>query len=59
MLFDARWFCLRDLRQKAAFIYQDVDLLARRYHWSEAEILALPRARRAAYVDLARQSGVA
>jgi hypothetical protein len=56
--FDARWFCLLELRQRAAFICQEVDLLARRYHWSEAEILALPRARRAAYADLARQSGV-
>jgi hypothetical protein len=48
--FDARWFCLRELRDRAAFIYQDVDILARRYHWSEAEILALPHARRAAYL---------
>ena len=55
--FDARWFCLQELRQRAAFIYQEVDLLARRYHWSEAEILALPRVRRAAYVDQARQAG--
>jgi hypothetical protein len=55
--FDARWFCMQELRQRAAYIHQEVDLLARRYHWSEAEILALPRARRAAYADLARQSG--
>jgi hypothetical protein len=55
--FDARWFCLRELRERAAFIYQDVDLLARRYHWSEAEILALPHARRAAYAELARRDG--
>ena len=54
MYFDARWFCLQELRQRAAFLYQDVDLLARRYHWSETEILALPQARRNAYVDLAR-----
>ena len=55
MHFDARWFCLRELRDRAAFIYQDVDVLARRYHWSETEILALPHIRRAAYADLARQ----
>ncbi len=42
LYFDARWFCLRELRQRATFIYQDVDILARRYHWSETEILALP-----------------
>ncbi len=55
--FDARWFCLRELRDRAAFIFQDVDLLARRYHWSESEILAMPHARRAVYAELARQEG--
>jgi hypothetical protein len=55
MYFDARWFCLRELRNRAAFFYQDVDVLARRYHWTESEILAMPHVRRAAYVDLARQ----
>jgi hypothetical protein len=53
--FDARWFCLRELRDRAAFIYQDVDLLARRYHWSEADILTMPHTRRAVYAELARQ----
>jgi hypothetical protein len=55
--FDARWFCLRELRDRAAFVYPDVDLLARRYHWSEAEILAMPQVRRAAYAELALQGG--
>ncbi len=55
--FDARWFCLRELRGRAVFIYQDVDLLARRYHWSETEILSMPQVRRAAYAELARQVG--
>jgi hypothetical protein len=54
--FDPRWFCLRELRDRAIFIYQDVDLLARRYHWSEAEIVAIPHARRAAYAELARRN---
>jgi hypothetical protein len=53
--FDARWFCLRELRDRAVFIYQEVDLLARRYHWSERDILALPHTRRAAYAELARR----
>jgi len=53
--FDARWYCLRELRDRAAFIYQDVDLLARRYHWTERDILALPHGRRAAYAELARR----
>ncbi len=55
--FDARWFCLRELRDRAVFIYQDVDLLARRYHWSETQILSIPQVRRAAYAELARQAG--
>ena len=54
--FDARWYCLRELRERAAFIYQDVDILARRYHWSEMEILSMPHVRRAAYAELARQA---
>jgi hypothetical protein len=53
--FDARWYCLRELRDRAAFIHEDVDLLARRYHWSERDILALPHARRSAYAELARR----
>jgi hypothetical protein len=53
--FDARQFCLRELRDRAAFIYQDIDLLARRYHWSEADILTMPRVRRTNYAELARQ----
>ncbi len=57
MLFAARWFCLTELRKRAAFVYQDVDVLARRYHWSERAILALPSARRAAYAELARRGG--
>jgi hypothetical protein len=53
--FDARQFCLRELRDRAAFIYQDIDLLARRYHWSEADILTMPHVRRTNYAELARQ----
>jgi hypothetical protein len=53
--FDALQFCLRELRDRAAFIYQDIDLLARRYHWSETDILSMPHVRRTNYVELARQ----
>jgi hypothetical protein len=56
--FEARQFCLRELRDRAAFIYQDIDLLARRYRWSETDILAMPHVRRANYAELARQEGV-
>jgi len=53
--FDARRFCIRELRERAFFIYQDIDVLARRYHWSEKDILALPHTRRATYAEFARQ----
>jgi hypothetical protein len=56
--FDAREFCLRELRDRAAFIYQDIDLLARRYHWSEREILTMPHVRRTNYAELARQEAL-
>jgi hypothetical protein len=57
--FDPRRFCLRELRDRARFVYDDVDVLARRYHWSERAILTLPAARRASYAELARQAGAA
>jgi len=56
LYFEPRQFCLRELRDRAASIYADVDVLARTYHWSESRILSLPRARRVAYVELARQA---
>lgn len=54
--FEARRFCLQELRDRARFVYDDVDLLAERYHWSEQNILALPRLRRAHYAERARQA---
>jgi hypothetical protein len=56
--FDPRHYCLRELRDRAKFVYQDVDAIARRYHWSEADILALPHLRRMRYADAARLDGV-
>jgi hypothetical protein len=53
--FEARAFCLRELRARAALSYEDIDIVARRYHWSEQEILALPQSRRASYAEFARQ----
>jgi hypothetical protein len=41
---------LRLLRRTATSVYADVDVLARHYHWPEAEILGLPCRRRARYV---------
>lgn len=55
--FDPRRYCLQELRDRARFIYGDVDVLARRYHWAEQSILAMPNARRANYVELALAGG--
>jgi hypothetical protein len=57
--FDPRRYCLQEMRDRARFVYQDVDLLARRYHWAEQTILALPNGRRANYVELALAGGSA
>jgi hypothetical protein len=45
------------MRRSASELYDEVHALAWHYHWSEAEILALPRVRRQSYmsrVDRAR-----
>ncbi len=52
--FDPRRFCLAELRDHAAFVYDDIHLLAEHYHWPEAEILALPRDRRIRYAEMVR-----
>ncbi len=54
VFFDPRHFCLTELREHAAFIYEDTHLLAQHYHWPEAEILSLPRQRRIRYVEMVR-----
>jgi hypothetical protein len=51
--FEPRHYCLQELRERAAFIYADIDALARRYHWVEERILAMPSARRAVYAEFA------
>lgn len=53
--FDPQRFTLQELREQATFIYEDIHLLASRYQWSEAEILALPRHRRHKYAAQVRQ----
>jgi hypothetical protein len=54
--FDVRWFCLRELREQAAFLYDELDLLARTYHWSEATILSLSSFRRGRYAERVRSA---
>jgi len=48
-------YTLRELRDQAAFVYEEVCSIARYTHWSEVEILGLPTARRARYAELAQQ----
>jgi hypothetical protein len=57
--FEARTYCLQELGQWARFVYEDVSVLAERYHWSERAILSLPSRRRAQYAERARQTAAA
>jgi hypothetical protein len=54
--FEARLYCLQELRDRARFVYDDIDALAERYHWSERAILRLPHARRTSYIERSRQA---
>jgi len=49
--FDARSFCLSELRAGATSVLADVVTLAGAFHWPEADILALPTRRRQVYVE--------
>jgi hypothetical protein len=54
--FEARLYCLQELRDRARFVLDDVATLAGCYHWSERAILTLPHARRAGYAERARRA---
>jgi hypothetical protein len=45
-----------ELARAASTVYDEVDLIARAYHWPETMILALPPQRRRAYVERIRRS---
>lgn len=45
---------MAEQKRLAAAVHDEVDLIARTYHWPQAEILALPRARRQAYAERIR-----
>lgn len=51
--FDPLQYSLRELRDRGAFVYEDVSKIAGYTHWSETNILALPSARRVRYAELA------
>jgi len=46
---DARELCMAELRRDAITVYDDVNLIATAYGWSQDDILALPSARRRRY----------
>lgn len=50
--FDLYRFFFGELRTDAALLYREVHHLAFHYHWSEPEIMAMPRAKRRTYLDL-------
>ena len=52
-LFDINHVLWREIRARARRLLQEVDVLARVYHWNEAEILGMSEARRALYVEMA------
>lgn len=54
VMFDVPSFVLGEMRRAFAATAAEVDLIASAYHWSEAAILALPRARRQSYADRIR-----
>jgi len=47
---------VRELKRAAAAIYEEIDLIARAYHWPESVILSLPAGRTRAYADLIRRA---
>jgi hypothetical protein len=50
--FDVARFCWHELDVDARRLLQEVDVLARIYGWSEAEILGLSRTRRSTYLEI-------
>lgn len=46
---------MAEQKRAAATVHDEVDLIARAYHWPQAEILTLPRARRHAYAERIRR----
>lgn len=51
-VFDTAAFLLAELEQRARRLTGEVHLLALNYHWREDDIVAMPAARRARYVEL-------
>jgi len=52
-VFDIGHFLWNEISARARRLLQEVDVLARAYHWSEADILGLSDARRNLYLEMA------
>ena len=50
--FDPQQYVVAELRLRAAFVFEEVHMLAARYGWHERDILAMPHSRRARYAEL-------
>lgn len=59
MHFDPSYFVLREIRDGARDLVDDVHRIAAAYHWSEEAILRLPRTRRRRYAEAVRDAGAA
>jgi hypothetical protein len=53
--FDFTAFFLAEMRGNLYWLEREVHLLARYYHWSEREILSLPRKKRRRYIQLLQE----
>jgi hypothetical protein len=56
VLFDTASFFLAEIAATANRLYDEIHAIAWHYHWSEAEILDLPRSKRRCYLDLIASS---
>jgi hypothetical protein len=50
--FDLQRFFFGELRTDSGLLYRQVHYLAYHYHWSEQEIMAMPRDKRQTYIEL-------
>lgn len=50
--FDIHRYLFGELRTDRELLYQEVHYLAFHYHWSEREIMSMPRDRRRTYIDV-------
>jgi hypothetical protein len=53
--FDFTAFFLAEMKANLYWLEREVHLLARQYHWSEREILSLPRKKRRRYIQLLQE----